>query len=63
MMSQRQQTLSEIEIQYHESKTQTDACVAALLRGYKENINRISQENQQLVMEISKLKKTDKPDK
>ena len=55
MSQQRGQTLNDVELQYHASKTDTDALVATILREYKKRFNEIAQQNQILTAEKQRL--------
>ena len=56
MSQQRQPTLNDVELKYHDSKTNTDALVATLIREYKGNLDRLMQENNMLQAENKALK-------
>ena len=56
MSQQRGQTLNDVELQYHDSKTNTDALVVTILREYKRRFSEISQQNQILTTENQRLK-------
>jgi len=69
-MSQQQRVpIGSIELQYHDSKAQTDAIIATLIREYKKNdiqliqqINALRIENQKLLNKYEP-KKDEKPKK
>ena len=56
MSQQRGQTLNDVELQYHDSKTNTDALVVTLFREYKRRFNEIAQQNQVIQEENKRLK-------
>ena len=56
MSQQRAPTLNDIELRYHDSKTNTDALVATLLREYKGKFAEVLQQIQILKIENQKLK-------
>lgn len=55
MSQQRGQTLNDIELLYHASKTETEALVATLLREYKRRFNELAQQNQIQMTEKQRL--------
>ena len=69
MSMQQGPTLIDIELKYHDVKSQTDALIAQLLRDYKDNYFRVSQELRLKTIEIQKMrdkyepKKDEKPKK
>ena len=70
MSQQRAPTLDDVELRYHDSKTNTDALVATLLREYKGKFAQIAQqvqllktENQKLNADLAKFKHPEKPKK
>jgi len=56
MSQQRGQTITDVELQYHDSKTNTDALVVTLLREYKNRLGQQVQQNQALTLEVQQLK-------
>ena len=63
MSQQRAPTLDDVELRYHDSKTNTDALVATLLREYKGKFAQIAQQVQILTAENQKLKDKYEPKK
>ena len=55
-MSQRQATFGDLEIQYHELKTAVDGAMATILREYKNKLAELTNQNQQLMADLAKLK-------
>ena len=55
MSQQRAPTLDDVELRYHDSKTNTEALVATLLREYKGKFAELAQQNQLLKAENQKL--------
>jgi len=55
-VSQRQATFGDLELQYHETKTQLDSIMATILREYKNRVNELTNQNQQLMADLAKLK-------
>jgi len=55
-VSQRQITFGDLELQYHELKTQLDGVMATILREYKNRLNELTNQNQQLMADLAKLK-------
>jgi len=54
-MSQREPTLNDVELTYHITKTKADTIIATVLRGYKENFDRVMQEKEVLQIRIEQL--------
>ncbi len=55
MSQQRAPTLDDVELRYHDAKTNTDALVATLLREYKGKFSQLVIEVQALRVENQKL--------
>ena len=53
MSQQRQPTLSDIEIEYFETKSQADSLIGLLIKQQKLKINQLLEENQQLQSKLS----------
>jgi len=62
MSQQRGPTLNDVELQYHSSKTDTDALVVTLLKEYKFRLSQLAEQNQKLQEEVKLYKKDPKPE-
>ena len=56
-------TLLQIELEYHDSKTRTDALAVQLFRDLKQNYIRVSQELQLKNLELQKMREKYEPKK
>jgi len=63
MSQQRTPTLDDVELRYHDSKTNTEALVATLLREYKGKFAELVQQVQILRVENQRLKDKYEPKK
>lgn len=55
-MSQRQVSFGDLELQYHEIKTQLDAITSTIFREYKNKVRELTNQNQQLMADLAKEK-------
>ena len=63
MSMQQGPTLIDIELKYHDVKSQTDALIAQLLRDYKDNYFRVTQELRLKKLELEKMRNKYEPER